>query len=121
MKIFKYIFILFSIIFLSGCGILNQEDNVEFEINDNIEMSISDYYDFNWSKVIKIRYQGKIVDFSDADVKLISGDIEIGETCTFEVTYKYLFKTYKEQFNVLFKPDKHEIKDLIKLNNKYIS
>ena len=56
MKIFKYIFIFISIIFLSGCGILNQEDNVEIEIDNNIEISISDYYDFNWSKVIKIRY-----------------------------------------------------------------
>ena len=49
MKIFICIFIFISIIFLSGCDILNQEDNVEFEINDNIEMSISDYQDFNWS------------------------------------------------------------------------
>ena len=121
MKKFKYIFIFISIIFLSGCGILNQEDNVEIEIDNNIEISISDYYDFNWSKVIKIRYQGKIVDFTDADVKLISGDIEIGETCTFEVTYKYLFKTYKEQFSVFIKPDKYEIKDLTRLNNKYIA
>ena len=121
MKIFKYIFILISIIFLSSCDILNQEDNVEFEIKDNIEIAISDYRDFNWSKVIKIRYQGKIVDFSDVNVTLVSGEVKVGNTCTFKVTYKYNFKTYSEEFKVIIKANKYDIKELnSNLNNSIV-
>ena len=63
MKKIKYVILIISVIFLSGCDLLLNllEDNngVTFEIENDISIRKTDYNDFDFSTVIKIYKDGK--------------------------------------------------------------
>ena len=62
MKRIKYLLIITLLFILSGCEyFLIGNPLVDFEIENNIEIPIGEYNNFNWSKVITVKYDNKII------------------------------------------------------------
>ena len=119
MKRIKYLLIITLLFILSGCEYLLLGDNlVDFEIENNIEIPIGEYNNFNWSKVITVKYDNKIIDFNNVNVKLISGEIKVGEMCKHEVSYQPKFKKYSATFYVKIVNNEYRIKDIYTSNTQ---
>lgn len=103
--------------FLFGCDFLQNNNSIEFEIQNNITIAISQYDNYDWSKVIKIRQNGKILNFSNATVTLLDGQIKVGETCKHKVSYRQSVIETSEVFYVKIINDEHKIKDTYNLSN----
>ena len=116
MKKIKYFIILVLLFLLTGCDLLFEDFRVTFHIQDNIKIPISEYENFNWNKVITIKYNNKEVALPNENVKLISGTIAIGEMCKHEATLKTDYKVYSETFYVKIIADEYRIKDLATLS-----
>ena len=65
MRKIKYLLIITLIFLLSGCDVFLMDSRVKFEIEDNIKISLSDYDTFDWSTVITVKYNNKIIDFEE--------------------------------------------------------
>lgn len=116
MRKVKMLLLFFAITFLFGCDFNLNTDLIVFEIKDNITIPISQYENYNWGKVIKIRYQGKILNISDAKITLVSGEIKAGELCKHEISYQIGFSKASEFFYVEIINDEYRVKDILSLN-----
>ena len=121
MKKIKILLIVLLLLLLNGCdSLLFGGSLVDFDIQNNIKIAISEYAEFDWSKVITVKYDNKIIDFSQVNVRRISGEIKVGETCKHEVSYQPNFTKYSATFDVRIVNDEYLIKDIysVKINNQ---
>ena len=99
MKKIKILLIVLLLLLLNGCdSLLFGGSLVDFDIQNNIKIAISEYAEFDWSKVITVKYDNKIIDFSQVNVRRISGEIKVGETCKHEVSYQPNFTKYSATY-----------------------
>ena len=114
MRKIKYLLIITLIFLLSGCDVFLMDSRVKFEIEDNIKISLSDYDTFDWSTVITVKYNNKIIDFENVAVELIDGEIAVGNLCEHEVSYIVGLAIFSERFFVKIINDEYLIKDIYK-------
>ena len=116
MKKIKYLFLLIlSVIILSGCDLLFSKFadlGLEFEFENNIKIAVSDYENYNWNDVIKVKKYDQVIETNDITVKLVSGEIKPGEVCKHKVTYKDGLIPYSEYFYVNI--TEYKIKEIYK-------